>query len=241
MGDNTAHDLADLLESWTIKDGTPIQARGGTGSGNLVFWREQARAVEQIRALDEAAERLAGTRGNFFKAAAEQWYRAAFSFAHPWNNKGNVGAPPPEATAMLRSLGVSLEMASSTRPPLLPAQAREMSDVIDEAVKLLRETEDVSEPERLYVFEMLTATRRLLEERDLVDHVDLQRHIDQLLGTLTRLAATFQEAESPETASKFSDLARRFYTASRSVVYDLAAVAAIASASTDVINAITSS
>lgn len=236
---NPTEALAAEMEGWKGTGLTPVEARGGTHPGDLEFWRRQAAMVAEIRALDARAEALTGG-ANFYAPATVQWYQTAFSFWADWDTRHQtIGGPPPEAMAMLRGLGVTMQHAGYARPALTSEQSSNLSETLDEAVRLLKDADSgLSDAERLYVLELLSATRRLVDESSLVDRVDLQRHIDQVMGAMTRLSSVYAEAGDTERGAKFTEVVRRVYEATRYFVYDAAAVAAIASASADIATAL---
>jgi hypothetical protein len=238
--DNPAFRLAELLESWRKESSTPVEARGGNHPGDASFWRTQAEAVSLVRELDEAIAALEATPPAVWDPHLAEWYRGVFSFNTGWNTRGSVSTSTAESIGMLHALGAILQYAKPPHTALTVGQREDLLGAVQDAVQLVKDPEaDLSESERFYVLELLNATRHLLDATEVTDRVDLQAHIDQLMGTLSRLSAQFSEAGDEERGGKFRDAFVRVYRASRQVLYDSAAIAAIASGTIDATRSIT--
>lgn len=240
--ENPAFRLAGLLEQWRKKGTTPVEARGGAHPGDADFWRAQAEAVALVRELDEAVASLEATPPQTWDPHIAEWYRGVFSFSSHWDTRqaGLVTTAADDSIGMLKALGAILQYARPPRPPLSATQRKDLLGAVQDAVDLVKDPEaGLSESERFYVLELLNATRHLLDATEVVDRVDLQAHIDQLMGTLTRMSGQFTEAGNETRGNRFREVFLRVYRASRDVVDDGTAVAALVSGTIDAAKAIT--
>lgn len=237
---NAAFKLAALLESWRGGQGVPVNMRGGAHPGSSSFWREQAEAAALVRELQDAVTSLEATEYATWEPYIAEWYRGVFSFHSPWNAQGNVVTSTDESLSMLRALGTILQYAKPPHPALTAVQREDLLGAVQDAVELVKDPDgSLSDAERFYVLQLLTATRSLLDETEINDRVDIQTHIDQLMGALARLSAQFTETGDEERGNKFRQVFVRIYKAARQLADDGTSAAALVTGTADAVKAIT--
>lgn len=163
-----------------------------------------------------------------FRSEMPEWYRAVFSFKFPWA-RGDSNGPALDtgSLALLRAFALVIDMMGEGTP-LSASQRTALSDALDEAKgALASDLAAVSEGERLYVMTLVEALRHALATEGPLDADALKRVVDQLNGALVGIAAQLSAVDDHDGAQKIVRIVGRITSATRSVVYDAAALATI--------------
>jgi hypothetical protein len=229
---NAAAELADLLANWNTSANHPVAARGGTGGGDTAFWQSQRRAVELLGEIDRALDALrdSGRSVASLSASVPDWYRAVFSFHTPWGTQSNAAAIDENALNALKSCALVMDMMGDA-PVLSESQRALVVEQIGVLNALLAgEVGGLSAHEREYVFALSAAIEKVVSHSGIIDAAELKTLIDQLNGSLVGLAAKLNEAGEAEASNRLLNVVRNLVGATRTIVYDAAALSAIITA-----------
>lgn len=196
---NPATLLADLLETWTVPKGsTALEHRGGTSYGTLEFWREQARAVDLARQVDElldAAERM-GIAVTHLTESRPAWYAGVFAALSQWDVRTQAAHPAVgrDDLRFLRVAAVVLQQAGLVAE--IPADdLGAMRAAVDDLEVVIRDHSVLDAPSKLAMLELTAELRRCIDEYELVGVVSVREAAQRTLAVVIACAGESSEKE----------------------------------------------
>lgn len=167
---NAAFLLAYRLRNWVIPAGQhPEDVRGFDSIDHVDAWRAHADTCDLIRAVDNTLIGMDAIEENvdMFVTALPRWYAAVHFAATPW------GSTKPSTRQTLREGDLNLlealgALIKATKPVTLGEDdRRSLSDVIDEAMELLRtDSDDIPDNVRAYLWSLISRAQQILGALD---------------------------------------------------------------------------
>lgn len=212
---NSAHELADLLQSWLIiPSGQTVRVSRGMQGDAIEGWRLQVHATVLLRDVDKylTGAQLAKRNVDHFLRAYPAWTAGVFAPDLVWNQgtQGNKLIMAQHHIDLLRALGDIMD-STEISVSMSTEQSAEGVSAVDALLDVLNDPEvHLTEGERRYVYELISSVRRVFEESKVLGSVDLLRSVHELLGVMTMLAETLAEDPATKTiAKKIMQAARR--------------------------------
>ncbi|AMY20722.1 MULTISPECIES: hypothetical protein [Nocardiaceae] len=195
---NSAFKLHDLIMDWTVPPNTPPeQIRFNGDPTSLEFWRSQSRAVELLKDVERAVDGLHadGQDVEMFRDIMPELYQVVFSYSVPWQQINANERPVVDRMLMrlLKSLGLTLQMVNNS----LFITGDDITDLLtylDDAVTLVRESQDIDDAVRRYLLGLIEEARRVANEFQTFGDVEL-RSVTFELGAALLGAADDQVPE----------------------------------------------
>ncbi len=220
-------------------------ARGGGVLTTREFWEQHRDAVELLARIeiDISAMERAGDDMEDFRAYVTGWYEAVFAYTQgfkPGSNT-NVAMLRNDSAAMLRSLGLLIEKVGVSTGGS-PTHRASLLQCIEQATAIIDSELSGWDPaEKEYLFRILESARAALKESAILGSFDLRSTINELIGAMTAIALDIRIADGPSSSryEAFMAWVGRTSTVLRGIVYDAAALAAIAEAAVDVTKQVT--
>jgi len=242
---NPATELAQILESWSIAEGSNTANTRELAGGTVEGWRKTGHAASLLVAIDVELDAMAASGDDVsdYRAYMTQWYEGVFSFQNGWQQGKQTATPAlPEAPMrMLKVLG--LMISKFGRSSLgSPTQRGASLACIREAIAMLEtDLEDWDKSEKEYLYRLLAAARRAIEERGVVGETDLRALMNELIGGMTAVALDLRasEGQSSNRFTRVMDWVGRTIGVSRGILYDTEAATSLTASVVDIAKQIT--
>lgn len=200
--------LADTLDSWRVPKNThPQTARGfgGNGTEDLAAWRRIGHAADLLRSVDNllCGMTAAGEDVAMYTPYLPRWYAGVYFATTPWDSTVQRDRPvcEPHEINLLRALGATIRAIGF--PVVTDSRARQLRDVLDQALSLLEADSADFDPEvRFYLHGLISRARMVVDSSETYGAYAVREVALELGGAMIVRGGQVQ-AEDPEKASRW--------------------------------------
>ena len=193
---NPARELAAILQAWgRVPSRTTIRTHRGVTTGEPGAWDSHLRAAALLLDVERfiAALEASDIDVQHYRRAIPAWAAGVIAPDHAWNASqvSDFYTVTPEMVDMLRALADVIDRSDIAVSLSVDTKAASIA-ALDEVTELLRDVH-LTPATRQYVFELLTACRRVFSESATLGSVDLLSRVHELIGALHMLADSLAE------------------------------------------------